>query len=150
MHIDPVINGVRAALTSQSIIGGGDPGVDAAVSLLTSALVPALRQAALDLAQQAAAEVTAQLTDRSVEVVLTDGDPTLRVIDAPAPAGDPAATEDFDARITLRLPPSLKRVIEDAATIDGDSVNAWVVDALARRATRADRRGQRVTSGFDL
>jgi uncharacterized protein (DUF1778 family) len=63
-------------------------------------------------------------------------------------AHEPA--EDFDARITLRLPPSLKQLIEDSAAIDGDSVNSWVVDALGKRAKRADRRGRRMTEAFDL
>jgi predicted HicB family RNase H-like nuclease len=80
---------------------------------------------------------------------MSNGDPELRVVDAPAAAAEPS-DEDFDARITLRLPPSLKRIIEDSATIDGESVNAWVVDALNKRAKRNDPKGKRVTDAFDL
>ena len=58
--------------------------------------------------------------------------------------------EEFDARITLRLPPSLKRLIEDSASVDGDSVNAWVVDALSKRAKRSVPGDKRVTQAFDL
>ena len=149
MHVAPVVNGVRAALADHLALASGDPGVDAAGEHLIAALDPAIRQAALELAQQAAAEVAAQLPDRTVDVLLVDGEPSLRVTEAPK-AAEPTPAEDFDARITLRLPPSLKRVIEDAATVDGDSVNAWVVDALSKRAKRSEGRGRRVTEGFDL
>lgn len=150
MHVAPVINGLRAALASHLTVASGDPSVEAAGEHLAAALEPAIRQAAIDLAQQAAAEIAAQLPDRTVDVLLVDGEPSLRVSDAPRSAADSPIGEEFDARITLRLPPSLKRVIEDAATIDGDSVNAWVVDALSRRAKRNEGRNNRVTEGFDL
>ena len=150
MQVQPVLNGLRAALESQRSFAGGDAAIDDAVAWLTEALGPALRIAALDLAQQAAVEVAAQLDDRHIDVVVVDGDPTLRVSDA-APSGrGEAPSEDFDARITLRLPPSLKQLIEDAASTEGGSVNGWVVDALSKRASRPDGRGRRVTEGFDL
>ncbi len=151
MHVQPVLNGLRASLETQRSLAGHESGMGEAISALVDALGPALRLAAMELAQQAAAEVDAQLDDRRVEVVIVDGDPALRVTDATAvrdAAYEPP--EDFDARITLRLPPSLKQLIEDSAAIDGDSVNAWVVDALGKRAKRVDRRGRRVTEGFDL
>ena len=150
MQIEPVINEVREALLGQAALASGDPAVEAAIGHLAAALEPALRHAVLGLAQQAAAEIGAQLADRRVDVVLLDGDPTLRIADAPRRPAAAEPAEDLDARITLRLPPSLKRLVEDAATIDGDSVNAWVVDALSRRARRPHGRGQRVTEAFDL
>jgi predicted HicB family RNase H-like nuclease len=149
VHVQPVLNGLRAALVTQGALAGDDPAVEAAISSLVDALGPALRLAALELAEQAAAEVDAQLTDRSVQVTVSEGDPALRVTDAVETAAEPSR-EEFDARITLRLPPSLKRLIEDSATIDGDSVNAWVVDALSRRAKRSVDPGRRVTESFDL
>ena len=151
MQVQPVLNGLRASLESQRSFAGGDAAIDDAVAWLTEALGPALRIAALDLAQQAAAEVTAQLDDRHIDVVVVDGDPTLRVADAaPSSSRADAVGEEFDARITLRLPPSLKQLIEDAASTEGGSVNGWVVDALSKRAARPDGRGRRVTEGFDL
>ena len=149
MHVQPVLNGLRAALANQGALAGGDPAVDAAVAALIDALAPALHMAALELAQQAAAELDAQLSDRTVEVVVADGDPALRVTELATGAAE-AATEEFDARITLRLPPSLKTLIETSATVDGDSVNAWVVDALSKRAKRGSGRGRQMTDSFDL
>ncbi len=149
MHVQPVLNGLRAALANQGALAGGDPAVDAAVAALIDALGPALHLAAFELAQQAAAELDAQLSDRTVEVVVADGDPALRVTEVGASQSD-VSSEEFDARITLRLPPSLKTLIENSATVDGDSVNAWVVDALSKRAKRGADRGRQMTDSFDL
>ena len=93
--------------------------------------------------------MSAQLPDHSVDVLIVDGDPSLRVSDARAPSERPPA-EEFDARITLRLPPTLKQWIEDAAGDDGESVNGWVVEALSKRARRSGVPGSKVTQSFDL
>lgn len=150
MRVQPILTGLHAALESQRALAGGDAAVDDAVVWLTEALGPALRIAALELAQQAAVEVSAQLDDREVDVVVVDGDPNLRVTDRAAASRSESPDEEFAARITLRLPPSLKNLIEEAASSDGGSVNGWVVDALSKRASRSDGRGRRVTEGFDL
>jgi hypothetical protein len=146
MQIEPVVNQIRAAVDQQVALAAGGE-VEAAAGLLVSVLEPALRQAAFDLAQQAAAEVSAQLGDRSVEVAVVEGDPVLRVSERTAPP--PVEDEDYEARITLRLPPSLKRLVEDAAGETGDSVNSWVVGTLTSRARRATS-GGRVTGSIDL
>jgi hypothetical protein len=150
MHIEPLITAIQAQLRGQGDLGSSDPAVDAAIGQLVELIGPALRQAAFEIAEQAAGELRAQLADRIVDVVLQDGDPMLRVGDAPSGPG-PAVDEDLDARITLRLPPSLKRNIEEIAVSAGDSVNTWVVEQLARR-TRASssRHGFRSSVSFDL
>lgn len=151
MHVEPVINSIRAALFQHAVVSGSDPVVEAAARQLTEAIGPALRLAAMDLAEQAAAEVGAQLPDQRVDVVLTDGDPSLRVSERPGGA-ERQVVEDLDARITLRLPPSLKQLIEDAAETRGESVNGWVMDVLNKRARRSSGAGnsRNVTDSFDL
>lgn len=79
-----------------------------------------------------------------MDVVLSDGEPTLRVRTVEAP--DRAPSDDLDARLTLRLPESLKRIVEDAADGTGESVNSWVVKTLATRA-RPPRAQGASTSG---
>ena len=148
MQIRPVINAIEATLISQATVANSDAAVEAAVSQLVAALGPALRVAAMEIAEQAAAEVRAQLPEHSVDVVLADGDPALRIGESTRTA-EPRQMEDLDARITLRLPPTLKQLIEDAAQTNGDSVNAWVVDALGKRA-RQKGRGKQSTESFDL
>ena len=45
----------------------------------------------MEIAEQAAAEVRAQLPEQTVDVVLSDGDPTLRVGEAPRVGRESAA-----------------------------------------------------------
>ena len=151
MQIQPVINAVQAALAAQGPLAGGDVAVEEALDHLVLALAPALHQAAMDLAEQAACEVRAQLPDRTVDLLLVDGDPSLRITELAATTEVLAVGEDLDARITLRVSPSLKILIEDAAQTAGASVNGWVLDALAKRAKKAPaERGFRSTHSFDL
>src|SRR6478735_2512624 len=107
VNVAPVINTVRATLSHQAALAGADPAVAAAINQLVEALAPAMRLAAMELAEQAAAEVRAQLPNHTVDLVVVDGDPTLRVGEN-AGASARVEGEDFVSRLTLRLPPSLK------------------------------------------
>jgi hypothetical protein len=149
MQLDPIITTIEASLSTQLAVAGGDPGLEEAASRFLAALEPALRQAGMAMAEQAAAEVSAQLGDQSVEVVVVDGDPVLRVTGSNGEASA-IGDEDFDARLTLRLPPSLKSLVEDAAGSSGDSVNSWVVKTLSSGTKRSSRVGRRVSGSFDL
>ncbi|MDP8958656.1 MAG: type II toxin-antitoxin system HicB family antitoxin [Actinomycetota bacterium] len=133
----------EAAIINQLMVAGSDPAVESAAQSLLNALTPAARQLALEMADQAASEVAAQLPDHQVEVVLREGEPVLSV----RPRGGEglvAGGEDYEARITLRLPPSLKGLVEEAAGSSGDSVNTWVVKALSTMAGRRGRPGRRL------
>lgn len=149
MQLDPIITTIEASLSTQLAAAGGDAALEEAASRFLAALEPALRQAGMALAEQAAAEVGAQLGDRTVEVVIIDGDPVLRVSGS-AEAPSELGAEDFDARLTLRLPPTLKSLVEDAAGASGDSVNTWVVKTLSTGTKRSQRVGRRVSGSFDL
>jgi hypothetical protein len=127
----------EAAVTSQVSLAGGDPAVEAARAL-REALGPASRQLALELVEQAAAEVDAQLPHHGVEVVLRGGEPALEVRSGERERGRPA-DEEYEARITLRLPPSLKSAVEEAARAAGESVNSYPVGALSRSTARRCR-----------
>jgi hypothetical protein len=150
MHVQPVLNVLRASLVSSGALASGDSAVETALGQVMEALGPALRVAALELAEQAAGEVRAQLPEHTVDVVLADGDPSLRISEGAAKSGDAAAAEEFDARITLRLPPSLKELVEGAAESAGESINAWVVEALGKRARGSRRPGRNISESFDL
>lgn len=150
MQITPIVNSLQATLIANAALAGSDPAIEAAVNQLVDALAPALRMAAIEIAEQAAVEIRAQLADQTVDVVLADGDPTLRISDAPRSAEPRVTPDELDARITLRLPPALKQTIEESARNAGDSVNAWVVEALGKRATRERVRGKQYNESFDL
>lgn len=145
MQTEAILDGIEEAIENQLAIGEGSDAFEDAAAALMTALRPALRQAAFRLAEQAAAEIGAQLAGNSVVVVLEEGEPSLLVReDAEARSAIP---EDLSARITLRLPDSLKDELEAAAGETGDSVNAFVVKALSTRASR--RAARRITDTFE-
>lgn len=145
MDVESVIQQFRHTVEGQLAIAGDDPSLAAAGEAVLIALEPALRQAASALAEQAAAEVAAQLPDNTVDVVLSDGEPTLVV----RRTGDSVTinTEDLDARMTVRLPENLKDDLESAASELGDSVNMFVVKALAGSAEALKRSSRSTFEG---
>ena len=143
METTVAITRFQAALEQQILLAGSDPAVEAAGRALLAAAAPALRGLALDLAEQAAAEVRAQLPGQRVDVVLEEGEPALRVrAEEASPA--PAAEEAADARVTLRLSPRLKLLIEEAAADRGESLNTWLVRTLSAQSGRSHTRGRRL------
>jgi hypothetical protein len=128
---------LQGAIEQQVLVAGGDPEVEAAARALLSALEPAVRQLAFDLAEQAAAEVSGQLGGYDVDVVLNSGEPAIRV--RPREVAEVPGGESLDARITLRLPPTLKDLIESAAEERGESLNSWLVKTIS---FKADTRGK--------
>ena len=146
MHVEAVLADLEARVLTQGALMAGDE-AETVLNLFVEAMRPALRDAAMTLAEQAAEEVRSQLSTHTVDVTIVDGDPTLQVRES---VGEERTThEEFDARITLRLPPSLKDAIEGYAGDTGESVNSWVVNALQNRAQRRKASG-RVTTSFDL
>ena len=145
MDIDSVVAEFKTMLYGQLRLAGEDPSVEAAGEAILAALEPALRQAASTLAEQAAVEVGSQLSDHAVDVVLASGQPTLVV----RPTNDVITvnTDDLGARITVRLPEELKDDLEIAASDLGDSVNTFVVRALAGNAKRSKASSRSVFEG---
>lgn len=145
MDLTSVIAQIEAAVTAQLNLAGDDPAVEEAGEVILDALGPALRQSAIQLAEQAANEVAAQLVDTSIDVVISDGEPNLLVRSTEQPVAYTA--EDLAARITLRLPEHLKAALEDAAGEVGESMNAYVVKRLSSSGG-VRRRGRRISGTF--
>ena len=125
-HVEALRNDLVAAA------GAGDETVAAAAVRLSHALRSSLALRLLEVLSEASLELSGQLPGGHVEVRLAGHDPTLvYVAEEPAPAA-PAAEEGMAARISLRLPETLKEAVERAATLEGVSVNTWIVRALAR------------------
>ena len=144
MDTSVAITRFQATLEQQILLAGSDPAVEAAGRALLAAAGPAVRGLALDLAEQAAAEVRAQLPGQRVEIVLEEGEPALRVRAEDMAAGAPVPDEAADARVTLRLSPRLKQMIEEAASDRGESLNAWLVRTLSAQSGRHHPRGRRL------
>jgi hypothetical protein len=137
---------LEEALADQVGLASGDPSVALGAEAVLTALGPALTQAGLRLAEQAAVEVGAQLPDHEVDVVVRDGEPALVVRSAEHEVA--YAADDLEARLTLRLPTVLKAELEEAAGSAGDSINAYVVKALSARKRAISRTGRRITGTF--
>ena len=152
MDLTQYVENLRRDLAVAAGAGGED--ARALVERLTAPLEPAIRLMLLDALSAAADEITRELAPGSVELRLRSGEPDFVVTpapadepeerepDAPAPAlpdGDEAAT----ARINLRLPEQLKTGIEQAASRDRLSVNAWLVRVAAAALNPDDRRPPR-------
>src|SRR5687768_6878928 len=141
------MNEIEAAIAAQLQLA--DPAVADTAAIFLTAFTPAMRQGLVRAVEQAAAEVSAQLGDRHVDVRLVDGEPELGVANAESTNGPPPFDDEMEARITLRLPTQLKAFIEDAASTSGESINGWVVDALRSRTKRASS-GRHVRETLDL
>src|SRR5512132_4015214 len=127
---------------------GGD-----AVAEAAERLIQALRGSAglrlLETLGEAALEISAQLPEGHVEVRLVGPDPQLVYVPAkPTEAPTVGAEDGLTARITLRLPDSLKRELEGAAVLAGVSLNAWLVRALSRSTAPPPRRTSNRLTGY--
>jgi HicB family len=98
---------------------------------------------------EAALELSGQLDEGRVEVRVAGGEPELVYVRDAGPVVSDAVDEALAARITLRLPESLKARVEAAAASTGVSVNTWLVQALARALeTRPPGGGSRRLAGY--
>jgi hypothetical protein len=149
MDLNPYVESLRHDLALAAEAGG--PEARAAAERLVLALDPAVRLALMDALSQAAAEITAELPAGSVELRLKGREPEL-VVDVPRPEDLPTASlatpspaaasgeEDDDdgavARVTLRIPESVKARAEELAAKGGHSLNTWVVNAVRAAIAR--------------
>lgn len=144
MELTTYIETLRRELGSAAEVAG--PDVSAAAERLAMALDPAVRMTLIEVLSDAADEVTRQIDPGVVELRIRGREPQFVVtaplvsehaapMEPPAPPAPPAPPvpgegEDGTARMTLRLPESLKSRIEQSAASAGVSVNAWLVRAL--------------------
>ncbi|KRF12325.1 pilus assembly protein HicB [Nocardioides sp. Soil797] len=146
MDITPYIDSLRRDLVAAAETG--DAEVKAAAERLAMALDPAARLALMEAISHAASEITAEMPNGSVDVRL-DGRELGFVIDTPMtapapppPPAPPAPEEPEDdgvlARVTLRIPESVKAKAEERAAQAGHSLNTWLVNVV-RNATHSDQ-----------
>jgi hypothetical protein len=147
MQLDAYVHALREDLAAVASLG--DEATARAAQLLAVALESALRRRLLEALTEASLELGTELEEKlgggRVEVRLAGSDPELVVV---PPEAEPAASERaLTARITLRLPESLKAHVEAAAAREGVSVNTWIVNLLGRgsEARRAGTHGRRLT-----
>ena len=124
----------------EAVAGMGDDAVAEAARRIAAALEPSLRLRLMDVLGEAAVELTSQLPNGHIEVRVAGGDPELVYVEERS-APMPTADDSLSARVTLRLPETLKTIIEAAAQDEGVSANTWLLQQISRSAT-PKRRGQ--------
>ncbi len=149
MDLASYVDNLRRELAVAAEAGGAE--ARALAERLTGPLEAAVRLTLLEALSAAADEITRDLAPGSVDVRLRGGDPAFVVTPplAAAPIEDtaggggeaaegsgppsavPPVEEGGTARITLRLPEHLKPRVEEAASRQGISVNAWLVRAVS-------------------
>ena len=147
MNIDAIVAKLEEQLLVGGRVAGGDPAVEPVIEALIAALAPATRQAAFEIVEQTAAEITAQLPVGRVEVVLREGEPSP-VYRSDETETTTFSTDELEARMTVRLPSNLKAALEEAADSAGDSVNSFVLKTLATGTSRS-RGSRRVREVFE-
>jgi hypothetical protein len=144
MDITPYVEGLRRDLLAAADAAG--PEARAATERLAFALDPAARLALMEAISQAAAEITAELPSGGVDVRLNGRElefavhaPPPTPPTPPLPPSPPTADEVDEeggiARVTLRIPESVKAKADELASRSGHSLNTWLVN-LVRGATR--------------
>ncbi len=131
MDISKYVTQLREDLASAA--AAGDEQTQRTAAALGAAVEPAARLAVMNALSDLAAEVTAALGDRTVDVRLDGRDVRVVVSADPAPAtpppyGGPDAGDI--SRITLRLVEQIKNQAEQAAASQGVSLNSWVAQAV--------------------
>ncbi|MDQ3761765.1 MAG: toxin-antitoxin system HicB family antitoxin [Actinomycetota bacterium] len=153
MDLTPYISQLREDLTAAA--SAGDEQTRHTAAVLGAALEPAARLAIMNALSDLAAEVTAALEDRVVEVRLNGRDVRVAVsspsdsglrdtghqatgprVEGPPPPPEPGGISFSDAggdirRMTLRLIDQVKTQAERAAAEQGVSLNTWVSQAVA-------------------
>jgi len=130
MQIDGYVQALREDLARVAAVG--DESTARAAELLSVALEASAGRRLLEALGEAALELNGQLDSGRVEVRFAGGDPELVYVRDEEAAPAEQADEAFTARITLRLPETLKNRLDGAASQSGVSVNTWLVQVLVR------------------
>jgi len=154
MDLSPYVDAVRGDLEAAAAAGTDE--TRATAGLLAGALDASLRLCLLDALSAMAAEVTAS-SELEVELRVHGREPQVVVSSAPAVEAAREVAEPLDdddrgtARLTVRMPESLKERAEEQASREGLSVNAWMVRAVQtalQPIAHIHGRGPRRTTGY--
>jgi hypothetical protein len=142
MNISAILDALRTDV--ETTAEGGDKKTTEAVIRLGRLLEASVRVQIMDAMSEAASELSQELPTGRVEVRIAGGDISLTFVrDQDEPADVPV--DEDSARITLRLPESLKTQAESSASQEGISMNTWLVRAVKRALDqRPTVRGHRV------
>lgn len=163
MDLQPYVDTLLRELVVAAEPGGEE--TRAVAERLVATLDSATRLVLLDVLSAAAREITSDLAPGSVEIRLRGLDPDFVVTPAveeaavdedldpapttlPAPPPRPEADDGATSRITLRLPEHLKPRIDEAASRETLSVNAWLVRAVSAALRTEEPASQLIQKSF--
>jgi hypothetical protein len=151
MDLSPYLESVRVGVVNASALA--DEPTQQVAERLGTAIESSTRLALLQALSDAAGTISAELAPSSVElrmvgqdpefvvsVQTAEAEPTLLLPEPESGDGDASESPDDEpvSRITLRLPQSVKTRVDEMASAEGISTNAWlirtVMDALADRS----------------
>lgn len=121
----------------------GDEKTQATAAALAAATESSARLALLAALSDLAAEVSAELGDRTVHVSVDGTNATVDVRKNPAAENEHPTIEEMTgdiSRVTLRMVEQLKAKAEEAAAASGVSLNSWLSNAVSG-AVRDQMRG---------
>ncbi|HEY7136853.1 MAG TPA: toxin-antitoxin system HicB family antitoxin [Acidimicrobiia bacterium] len=154
MDLGPSVDRLRHQVEVAAEAGGEE--ARALAARVLAPLDAAIRLTLQDALTVAAEEITCELAPGSVELRVRGRDLEFVVTPPPAepdpdelgdadprttPAATDATAEDDEgaiARINLRMPEHLKARVEQTATGEGVSINAWLVRAVSAALERGD------------
>jgi hypothetical protein len=150
MDLSPYLESVRVGVANASALA--DEPTQQVAERLGTAIESSTRLALLQALSDAAGTISAELAPSSVElrmvgqdpefvvsVQTAEAEPTLLLPEPESAEGDASESPDEPiSRVTLRLPQSVKTRVDEMASAEGISTNAWliraVMDALADRS----------------
>jgi hypothetical protein len=150
MELSPYIESVRVGVVNASSLA--DEQTQHVAQRLGTAIESSTRLALIQALSDAAGTISAELAPSSVELRMVgqdpefvvslqtaEAEPTLLMPEPESASEETAEAEDEPvARITLRLPQSVKARVDEVASSEGISTNAWliraVMDALSERS----------------
>lgn len=112
---------------------------------LSDAVESSVRLSLIDALSDASAEISADLAPGSVEFRLSNGEPQFVVTPPPAPSATAEPEPEIDwsededseqVRITLRLPASVKKGVDECADAEGVSTNTWLLQQIRKSLAR--------------
>ena len=137
METDAFLEAVRGDLLAAL---PEDESGSALAARISRALESSLRLRFLDALSQAAAELSEQLPSEHIELRLAGNDVHLVVAGMLGPESQEAGIGDeATARLTLRMPESLKTRVERASAREGVSTNSWLVQVVQRALEHSSR-----------
>jgi len=145
MDLTPHLDAIRTDLGS---VLGANEQLAEAMERMARPLEASLQLRLLDVLGEGALELTEQLPRGHTEVRVSGRDASLVYVGVPEPPTPPSPPSPPDeeggtSRLTLRMPDSLKNVVEEAADAMTISVNAWLVQAVQSALTRREEPSRR-------